>query len=250
MTMKTISIKQLGLGLTAGLSVIFLAITPAVAVTSSSTTSTGSTKSASNQARLQEIINRGNSEIDRRLTILNALSSKISSATKLSTTDQATLANDVSSEISGLTSLKTTLDGETQVANAITDAQSIFSDYRVFALVVPKVDLIKTADDQQVTEAKLSDLATKIGSDITADQNTGKNVTNLQTQLSALNSKISAAQTISSSIESSVINLSPSDYNSNHSVLSGDRDQLKTAQDNIVTAITDTKNLVSELKSV
>ncbi len=248
--MKSISIKHIGLGFTTGISLFCLAIAPAAAVASSSSTASGSTKTANDQARLQAIINRGNSEIDRRLTILNSLSSKISSATKLTASDQATLSSEVSNEISGLTALKSTLDGETQVANAVTDAQSVFSDYRVFALVVPKVDLVKTADDQQVTEAKLSALATKIGSDITADQNAGKNVSNLLSQLTVLNSKISSAQTISSSIESSVINLMPSDYNSNHSVLSGDRDQLKTAQDDIVTAITDAKSLVNELKSV
>lgn len=241
---------SLGFGVILGFAMIISIPLTTFAISTTTSSSTSKTATANSQARLQQIINRGNSEINRRLTTLNGLSSKIASATKLTSSDQNDLTTVVNNEISGLTNLKTTLDSETQVTNAITDAQSIFSDYRVFALVVPQTDLIKTADDQQVTETKLSTLSSKIQADITSDQTAGKNVTNLQTQLNALVAKIQAAQTISNSIETSVITLTPSDYNTNHSVLSGDRNQLKTAQSDIVVAITEAKSLVSSLKSV
>jgi len=41
------------------------------------------------------------------------------------------------------------------------------------------------------------------------------------TDLAAMNSDISSAQSISSSIEQSVVPLQPTDYDTNHSVLSG-----------------------------
>jgi hypothetical protein len=243
--MKRITIQRAGILLAASVSSLSLAVVPASAIASAKTTST-----TDQQARVQRIITRGNSEISRRLATLNTLSAKISSATKLSSGDQASLSGEVSSEVDGLNALKTKLDADTTVADAQSDAQSIINDYRVYALIVPKVNLVKTADDQQVAEGKLSDLTSKLQTRITAAKSDGKDVSSIQSALTAMTGKVTAAQGISSQIESSVINLQPSDYNGNHSVLSGDRDQLKTAQSDIQAAVTSATTIISQLKSL
>lgn len=204
-------------------------------------------QAAANQARLARIITRGNAEINRRLATLKTLDAKISSATKLTPADAATLSATVNTDITNLTSLETKLDADTTVSAAISDAQSIINSYRVYALVVPQINIIKAADDQQLAEGKLSALSTKLSARITAAQQKGTNVTALLASLADLNSKVAAAQTISSSIESGVIGLVPSDYNSNHSVLSGDGSQLKTAQGYIKAAIADAQEIISQL---
>lgn len=203
-----------------------------------------------NTTRLQNIISKGDQEIERRLTTLNTLTSKINAATKLTASDKTTLSNEVSTTISGLTSLKTQLDASTTVTVAVGNAQDIYTEYRVYALVAPKIDLIKVADDQQAVEAKLTALAQKLQTRIAAEQQAGKNVTTLQSELTDMNAKIAASQAISLNIESTVINLEPSDYNSNHAVLSGDNTQLKTAHNDNAAADTDAKNIVAALKSL
>jgi len=243
------SIKQVTIFSSALLGTLSLAVVPVSALASTGNTS-GAASAAANSAKLKLIISRGDTEIGRRLTTLNTLTTKLNSAVKLSAADKATLTTEVNNEISGLTSLKTQLDGETDAAAAKTDAQSIFSDYRVYALVVPKVWLVKTADDQLITEGKLTTLSGKLQADITTDQQAGKNVAALQTKLDDMNSKVQAAQAISTDIQSKVINLQPSDYNSDHAVLSGDKDQLKTAQSDLAAAIADGKTIVSGLKSL
>jgi len=249
--MKHITLKNFGLITGTIVGTVGLAIVPASALATSNTASTGSTSTSSKQAaRLQLIINRGNAEINRRLNTLGTLGTKISAATKLTSADQASLTSEVNDEVSGLQSLKISLDADTTLTGAETDAQSIFSGYRVYALIVPKVYLIKTADDQQVTETKLSTLVTKLQTAITTDQTAGKSVTSLQNSLNDMTSKVQAAQTISSNIETTVLPLMPSDYNTDHTILSGDRDQLKTAQTDITTAITDAKSIISGLKSL
>jgi hypothetical protein len=247
--MKRINIRRFSLLTSTVISVIGLAAVPVSALATTKTDASASTSTAANQARLQLIITRGDNEIARRLTTLNTLTSKINGAAKLSASDKSTLSSEVSSEISGLTSLKTQLDADTTVTAAKTDAQTIITGYRVYALIVPKVELVKVADDQQVTEGKLTALATKLQSRITAEQSAGKSVTTLQSDLTDLNKQVSAAATLSTTIESSVINLQPTDYDSNHSVLSGDHSQLKTAQTEIQAAITDAKNIISGLTS-
>jgi hypothetical protein len=235
---------------------VALAVSASVSISMATTTPTPSaaakdtTAAAQQQQRLAEIKSKGDAEISRRLTQLGNLNGLITSATRITASDRTALSAQVSSETSGLTSLKTQLDGETTVAAAITDAKSIFSDYRVYALIMPKIHLIKVADDQQVNEANLTALATKLQSRLTAAQSKGKNVTTLQTTLADLNAKVKAAQAISSSIEASVIGLQPSDYNSNHAVLSGDAAQLKTAHSDNQAAYDDAKTIVQGIKSL
>jgi len=249
--MQRTTIQRLGLTIGTALAIAGLAFVPASAIaTTAKTAANTSATTAAQQARIKLIVTRGDSEINRRLGSLQTLSSKISSATKLTASDQASLSGEVNTEISGLASLKTQLDADTTLTAAQTDAQSIINDYRVYALIVPKVNLVKTADDQQVAEGKLAALVPKLQSRISATKTAGKEVTSLQSGLTAMNNQISAAQAISSQIESGVVGLQPSDYNSNHSVLSGDRDQLKNAQTDIKAAVSDATNIVTGLKNL
>jgi len=247
--MKRTKLQRTGLVLSAIIGSLGLAVMPASALEAAKTGDAGKT-STGDQAKIQLIINRGNSEITRRLSSLNELSGKIGSESKLTDSDKASLSSEVNDEISGLTALKTKLDADTTVSDAKTDAQSIINDYRVYALIAPKANLIKTADDQQVAEGKLTDLAAKLQTRVTAAKAAGKNVTALQNGLTTMTNQISAAQTISANIESSVINLQPSDYNSNHEVLGGDRTQLKTAQTDIQNAVKAASTIISGLKTL
>jgi hypothetical protein len=97
------TMKRTHLTITLAVTVASLAVLPVSALSNTS----------ADQARLQRIINRGNNEISRRLTTLQGLTNKISSSTKLTADDQASLTDEVNTEISDLTSLKTKLDADT-----------------------------------------------------------------------------------------------------------------------------------------
>jgi len=237
-------------GLLASALVSLSAIVGSMGVTGIVNAQAGTSLTAAQQQRLQTIISKGDQEVTRRLTTLNTLMSKINAATRLTASDKAALSNEVTTTMNGLTSLKTTLDAETTLTAARTDVQSIYTEYRVYALVAPKIGLIKVADDQQVVESKLTALAQKLQTRITALQQAGKDVSSLQASLSDMTNKTTAAQAISSQIQSKVINLQPTDYNSDHALLSGDRDQLKTAHDDNQAAYNDAKTIVASLKTM
>jgi hypothetical protein len=190
----------------------------------STAASSGSSTSATQTAAVQAIITRGDKEIERRLTTLNGLSSLISSSTKISAANKASLTTEVSSEITGLTSLKTTLDAATTVDSAKTSAKSIFSDYRVYALIVPKINLIKAADNQQLVESKLTILESTLSTKVNATTNSS-----LQGDLASMISDTQSAQALSVSVESGVIGLQPADYNADHTLLMQYFTKLKTA---------------------
>lgn len=202
------------------------------------------------QERQTMIKTRGDQEISRRLSELNKLTALVSSAVKLSASDKSALTSEIANAVNGLTSLKTTLDNETTLDAAKTDAQSIVTEYRVYALVVPKVHLLKIADDQMVASAKLTDAATKLQTRLTALKTSGKDVTTLQATLDDMTAQIASAQKVSSSIQSTVASLQPTDYNSNHSVLMGVNAQLKTAHAALVTARQDAQTVFEGIKSL
>ncbi len=225
------------------------------AKTTSDTTTTpassATTGSATvNQQHLQTMISRGNQEIERRLTTLSGLTTKINSATHLSASDQQTLSQEVSSTISGLNTLKSQLDGASTVASARTYVSDIFSEYRVYALVAPKVNLVKVADDQQVVEIQLISMESILQTRINMAKQQGKDVSALQSELNSMVGLTSSSQAVSSSIEGKVIGLQPSDYNSNHQVLEGDNTELQTAHKDNAAAYADAKTIVSGLKSL
>jgi ATP-dependent protease HslVU (ClpYQ) ATPase subunit len=232
---------------------IIATVAPASALAASATTNTstgGTAPTAAQTARVKVIIGKGDQEIDRRLASLGKLSTKINAATKLTTSDKTSLTTQVNSEVNGLTNLKIKIDADTDLATTKTDVQSIFDEYRVYALIVPKVALVKVADDQQTTEAKLNALATKLQTALTAKKAAGKDVTSLQTQLTDMTTRTTSATAISTTIEASVINLQPSDYNSNHIVLSGDAAQLKIARSDNQAAYADSKSVAAGLKAL
>jgi hypothetical protein len=241
------NIRQAAWTLTGALTIASLAALPASALGKSQV---AATKAGTDQAKLQRIINRGNNEIGRRITSLQKLNGKISGAVKLTDSDKAGLTSEVNAEIAGLTSLKTKLDADTVVADAQTDAKSIITGYRVYAFIMPKVSFLRAADDQQVAEAKLAALLPNLQSRVDSAKAAGKNVTSLTSGLSDMSTQITSAQAISGGVESAVINLQPSDFNSDHTVLRSYRDKLKTAQTDIRAAVGDANSIVDALKNL
>lgn len=254
---RLLKIRSIVLIIAAGMTVLpamtsFAATTPASTTsTTPTTTTTGSSSQSATQAQhLEAIQTKGTQEIERRLTTLGQLNGKITAATKLTASDKSALTSEVTTEISGLTALKTQLNAETTLAAARIDSQAIYSDYRVYALIVPKIYLIKTADDQQVLEAKIAAIIPALQTNITAAQTAGKDVTALQTDLNNALAGEQAAQVISSAMEAKVITLQPTDYDNDHTILSGDRAQLTTARTDMTSAVTALKAIRSGLEQL
>lgn len=230
--------------LISGLATVIALITlhaTAAALTTTSSATTG---------LLTTIINAGNGEISRRLTTLNNLTSVINSAQYLTASDKSSLSSEVTTEVSDLTSLKTKLDAETTISAATADDTAVITEYRVYLLVVPQVYIVISADNQQSVEAALSKAATGFQSAITTAQNAGKNVTTLQSELSSLNSQVTAAQAISSNMETTVVGITPTTFNGNETILTGDYNKLLTAQTDNEAAINDANQLLTGLQAL
>lgn len=214
--------------------------TPAPTTTDSMTPTTTETAQ-----RLATVISKGDQEITRRQTALTALGTKIADTAHLSASNKAALSSQINIEIAALGALKAKLSSETTLDAAHADAKTIVGDYRIYALIMPKIGLIRATDSEQATTARLLALAAKLQTHVSA----AGTATDLRTTLDDMIAQATTAQTTANAVQAKILNLQPTDYNSDHTILSGYRDQLKTAHMAIQASIADAKTIIAALKS-
>ncbi|HXH26526.1 MAG TPA: hypothetical protein VNG90_01385 [Candidatus Acidoferrum sp.] len=225
-------------------------VRPSPATNDTTTTTTETDKTAAAAQRLTIIKSRGAAEIARRLLTLKNLDARINTTVKLSAGDKAALVAEVENTVSGLNTLKAQLDADTTLDAAHTDAQSILNEYRVYALVMPKIHLLITADGQQIIEAKLTTLAGKLQTRLNTAKTSGKDVTSLQAKLDDMTKQTAAAQSISSAVQAAVLPLQPGDFNADHGILAGYQAQLAKAHVDIEAAYNDAQAVYVGLKNL
>ena len=232
-----------------------LGVNATAAVTVTPSTGVDAQVKANAAARLPEVIARGDADIAARIDALNKLNTRVQGLKNESDAEKAGIATQVQTNIAGLTTLKAKIDADTDVAIARTDDQSIFTDYRVYALVVPQGWILAAADRVNTIGGLMTTLSAKLQTRISADQTAGKDVTALTAALSDMNAKISAAATASASASASITGLTPDQGDktvaaANKAALVAARAQIKTATADLQAARKDVTTIVAGLKSL
>ena len=197
-------------------------------------------KTASKSAQVKETVatnlkERALKEIDRRLSTLNDLLARLNNAKKLSSTNKATLTTLIQQNISNLSSLKSTISTITDPTQLKTEVQSIVKDYRIYALIVPQVQLIIATDNVISATDKLTTVATTLGQRINEQKAQGKDVTELETALVTMQSKTLSAKAQAQRAQELVMSLTPDGY-------PGNKGSLQTARSQLVAASRDIKD--------
>lgn len=204
---------------------------------------------AAQTLRVESLIQRANNEINRRLTALNDLATKVSLLKRVSDGQKAAFASEIQTNINDLTNLKIKIDADTDPVVLQADVQSLVDNYRIFALYIPKINLLVGADIASETAGSLGSLAIKLQNKITIDQKAGKNITALTALLTDMQSKISDANNQASNLTDVVMQLVPSGYPGNSNSLVSARDMLRTARSNIQAARQDAQQIINGLKA-
>lgn len=231
-----------------GLISVVLVIAPAISVGAVDGTTT-TVDPAQTKLRVANLVQRADTEINRRLVALNNLTSKVSSLQKVSDGQKTAFVSEIQSNVTDLTTLKTRIDGDTDPETLKSDVQSIVDNYRIFALYIPKIHLLAGADVASDLAGSLGSLTIKLQNKIATDKAAGKNVTALQASLSDMQNKISDASNQAANLTDSVIQLVPSGYPGNSVNLSSARDMLKTARSDIQAARQDAQLIITGLKA-
>ena len=183
----------------------------------------------------------GNCEINRRFVTLTSLSAKIAASKVMASSDAAALQGEISSTRSGLTSLKATIDSETGPLALKADIVRIATEYRVYLLVVPQVNLVNAADGVLAAQSKFADVNTRLAARIAAANAAGKDTAAAQVDLDAMNAAVTKAAGLAAPLPAALLPLTPAEYNGGTAgpILTNARTALGQSRDLLKSAIAD-----------
>lgn len=245
--------RTIGFGITIGIVSMFLTFNSVHAQSLNPVTTIIPTVSAAKEARsaAREALVKTNAdrEIERRITALNYVTTRINEIKKLSSDQKASLTTEVQSQIDSLTALKAKIDADTDAATLKTDKQSIVTSYRIFLLFIPKIQLLVAGDRISMTADQLSSLADKLEVRIKEVQAAGNDVTTLTAAVADMRAKIVDAQAQYGAINAEVLPLTPDGYPGNKATLMDARAKIRIAQVDLNAALQKAKAIRAELKN-
>jgi hypothetical protein len=210
-------------------------------------------RATSTAARITNLQNRGNQEIDKRITSLNNLLSRIQEMKKVSDTQKASFSTTIQNEISNLTSLKAKVASDTSTTSAKADVQSITKAYRVYMLTVPQLRISAASDRIGTIADMLTTISGKLQTRLSQDTNIS-NLSALQADLADLNAKIVDAKTQAQNAVSETASLQPDNGDktiaqSNTTALKDAKSKIQAAKADFVAARKDVETIVNAIKA-
>ena len=152
--------------------------------------------------------------ITLRVNDLTAAVTTVNGAKDLGS-DSAALVSYLQADIAPLQALGQKIASDTSVTTATSDAASIYTNFRVLALVLPAAHLAATVDGIDVTTLPhLTALAAKAESRVNSS-----NQAVLQPLINETNGQIAAATTGTSGVASTVLGYLPAQLNADHDLL-------------------------------
>lgn len=222
-------------------------VTPLTAFAYASTTTCTATDTAC-------VIAFGDARIAERESALSKLNSKVSAAfadQRISSGDNSTLVGDISTNETGLTTLKGQLDSATDAKTARADVKLIYTQFRIFAVVLPRdyhelwLDMLTHTDTRlQGSETLLKDAIAGAPAGVQGQANTL--FSDYQTQVSTAQAQTDAAQNIIGSLTPAGFDASPTSYATQFSSYKSD---IATAAKSTRQAASDMHQILALLKS-
>jgi hypothetical protein len=176
--------------------------------------------------------------ITLRVDDLNAAISKVNATSHLGSS-AASLVSYLQADIAPLQALGTKIAGDTTVTTARADSSTIYTSYRVLALVLPAAHLAASADVIDVsTIPDLTAASAKAASHVNPS-----NRATLQPLIDDLNAQIQSATNGTANVASALLGSTPPQWNANHDLLAPSRGSVRAAADNITKARHDVQQI-------
>lgn len=197
---------------------------------------------------LVDLQHGANVRIQARLDILNRLQSRVEGDKKLSSGQQSALVAEVQSAVSGLTSLKSKIDSDTTATQALQDIKQI-GTYKAYEVIAPQVREEASIDNLQALSAQLSAKVPQWQTDINNLQSQGKNVSQLQSQLNDISSRLNTVNGLLANDASEVAAVNTSSTNAS-TTFKQVRTDLSTVHSNVQAMRTDLRSMAAEARSL
>ena len=149
---------------------------------------------STNLNKINKLIAQADKDISLRVDSLNALSTRVQIMQKISDLEKADIISQIQTQITNLNTLKSKIDSETDIATLNTDLKLVTMNYRVYSLVLPRIQIIAASDRIDTIVSDYLLVSTKLQTRIATLEADGKEVSDLKLVLIDIQNKISDAQ--------------------------------------------------------
>lgn len=183
-----------------------------------------------------------------RIGALTTAIAKVNAAKDISSSDRATILGTLNGDLAGMNTVEAKIAADTTAVTAAADYKTIFTTYRVYAVAIPQSRLAAAADRMTSTSIpKLTDAQSKLAAAL-AGPDASKSTPELQADLADMSAQIASATSSLSGIAAQALAVTPSAFNSNHSVLQPVRSAVKAAIADLKKAAADGKTVLAAIK--
>jgi hypothetical protein len=203
-------------------------------------------------AEKQKITNlqeRANREIDRRVSSLGKLNSKINNITKISDEQKKSLTDEILKNQRDLMMLKNRIAKDAELATLKNDVKSIVDSYKIYGVLIPKINLMASINRTDTARMKLSQLVIKLENQIKALKDNGKDVSTMESSLAEMKTSLGDAETKISGLQEKIMAVTPADYPGNKGVLTEGKNNLALAKKDIADARSDAGKIIEAMKA-
>lgn len=204
---------------------------------------TGNSGSSATPQTLTAIKTRSKVAVTQRVNALNAAIAEVNAAIGLGS-DQGALVSYLKTDIAPLQQLDDKIQADTTVKQAGENFSSVLRHYRVYVLVLPAATVASEADRATITA--IPNL-TRASSQAQSLENP-RNQAEVEPLVNDLNDQISTATTATSGLASTVLALTPTQWNANHHLLTGSESAAQTAVAALQKGRSDAAQILSALK--
>jgi hypothetical protein len=221
-----------------------LAVTAGATVAAGAATASGNSGSSAVPTTLAGIKAKATTDITDRVNDLNGAIAKVNAAKGLGP-GQSTLVSYLDADIAPLQQLEQTIQGDSTVQQAALNFGTIFSDYRVYVLVLPAARMAAYADNATATAIpKLTADAAKAQSRVTP-----ANQATLQPLIDDLNGQITTATNAANGLAATVLAFTPAQWNANNALLAASKASDQAAVGALQKGRADVKQMVQDLRA-
>lgn len=187
------------------------ALTAVMAVPLAAQAQEAETDTTSRQS-IEQIKERAQAAIDRRLDTLDRLTDRIDSAQHMSDSHKATLTGDYRAAANGLTGLGVEIAAATTAEELRVLVPLIATDYRVYLVIVPKSLEVAASDRIGVAVDRLTNAADRLEDAIDRAEDAGIDATQAGRWLISARDEIAEAKRTGVPVADDVIGLDASDW--------------------------------------
>jgi hypothetical protein len=161
---------------------------------------------------LAKVKERGAKLIKERVDTLNSNLKALESSKTLTAEQKEFFITNINTQVAGLTTLGTSIAGATDASSTKALVSKIFTDFRIYAIVVPQIRMEKRINDLQNHTVKLNETFAKVQTKIDEQKAKGKDVAAMQKSLDDAKALVAKNTATLSTLMTQVVALKPSDY--------------------------------------